>query len=202
VIGGDWYDLFTLPSGQLWIVVGDVAGHGMEASVTMGRIRSALRAYSMLEVPPDEVLRLIDRKVKHFEIGTIATVACAVMDPPFDAMTVASAGHLPPVVATPGEAATLVGITPDPPLGTGWGRRHPPTTVPLAPGAVVAFYTDGLVERRGEPITAGLDRVRRAIEPAGPYELTARVMHELVGPTVTEDDIALVVIRRIPSTGS
>ena len=101
-IGGDWYDLFTLPSGQLWIVVGDVAGHGIQASVVMGRIRSALRAYTLLDLPPEEVLRLVDRKVDHFEIGTIATVACAVTDPPYDTMTVALAGHPPPVVAAPG----------------------------------------------------------------------------------------------------
>ena len=104
-IGGDWYDVFTLPSGQLWIVVGDVAGHGIQASVVMGRIRSALRAYSLLDLPPEEVLRLVDRKVDHFEIGTIATVACAVTDSPYDTMTVALAGHPPPVVAAPGEPA-------------------------------------------------------------------------------------------------
>jgi sigma-B regulation protein RsbU (phosphoserine phosphatase) len=69
-IGGDWYDVFTLPSGELWLVVGDVAGHGIHASIVMGRIRSALRAYTLLDLPPEEVLRLVDRKVDHFEIGT------------------------------------------------------------------------------------------------------------------------------------
>src|SRR4029077_2968487 len=77
-VGGDWYDVFTLPSGDLWIVVGDVAGHGINASIVMGRIRSALRAYALLDLPVDEVLNLVDRKVEHFEIGTVATVACAV----------------------------------------------------------------------------------------------------------------------------
>jgi hypothetical protein len=200
VIGGDWYDLFTLPSGQLWIVVGDVAGHGMQASVVMGRIRSALRAYTLLELPPAEVLRLVDRKVKHFEIGTIATVACAVTDPPFDSMTVALAGHPPPVVAAPGEPAEFAVVTAAPPVGMGWTRAPVPEVIPVAPGAVVAFYTDGLVERRGEPIDVGLERLRAAASPAHPSQVTAGLMHQLVGSTVTDDDIALVVARRTSPT--
>ena len=196
-IGGDWYDLFTVPSGELWIVVGDVAGHGINASIVMGRIRSALRAYALLDLPPDEVLTLVDRKVAHFEIGTIATVACAVARPPFDTLTVSLAGHPPPVIATPGEPAVLVEIRPDPPLGLGWGERQPAAIVPVPAGTVAAFYTDGLVERRGEAIDVGLDRLRGAIKPGNPTELTANLMHQLVGTaTTTDDDIALVVIRR------
>jgi sigma-B regulation protein RsbU (phosphoserine phosphatase) len=197
-VGGDWYDLFTLPSGQLWIVVGDVAGHGIQASVVMGRIRSALRAYTLLDLPPDEVLHLVDRKVDHFEIGTIATVACAVTEPPYDSMTLALAGHLPPVVATQGERGALAAVDPGPPLGFGSGKQSS-TTLAVAPGTVVAFYTDGLVERRGEPIDVGLERLCAAISPADPREVTAHLMHQLVGTTVTHDDIALVAIRRTPS---
>ena len=108
-VGGDWYDLFTLPSGQLWIVVGDVAGHGLQAAVVMGRIRSALRAYTLIDAPPERVLDLVDRKVNHFEIGTMATVACAAIDPPYDTMTLAVAGHPPPVIAAPGQPAVVGG---------------------------------------------------------------------------------------------
>jgi serine phosphatase RsbU (regulator of sigma subunit) len=196
-IGGDWYDLFTLPSGQLWIVVGDVAGHGIQASIVMGRIRSALRAYSLLELPPDDVLTLVDRKVDHFEIGTIATIACAVTDPPYDTMTVASAGHPPPVIAPPGVRPFLAAVDPDPPVGSGWDDRRSSTTLALEPGTVVAFYTDGLVERRGEPIDVGLDRLCDAISPAHPYDVTRDVMHKLSGSAIAHDDIALVIIRRV-----
>ncbi|HTD50434.1 MAG TPA: SpoIIE family protein phosphatase, partial [Acidimicrobiia bacterium] len=101
-VGGDWYDVFTLPTGELWIVVGDVAGHGLKAAVVMGRIRSALRAYSLLELPPEKVLELVDRKVQHFEIGTFVTVVCAVSAPPFENIRLAVAGHPPPAVAVPG----------------------------------------------------------------------------------------------------
>ena len=195
-IGGDWYDVFTLPSGQLWVVVGDVAGHGIQASVVMGRIRSALRAYTLLELPPDEVLRLVDRKVDHFELGTIATVACVATNPPFDTLTIALAGHPPPVIAAPNEPAEVADIRPGPPLGVGSGNRPGSTTRPLTPGTTVALYTDGLVERRGESITVGIERLRAAISPAHPRDVTATLMHQLVGGTIARDDIALVVMRR------
>ena len=196
-VGGDWYDLFTLPSGAFWIVAGDVAGHGLHATVVMGRIRSALRAYTLLDLPPQEVLHLVDRKVDHFEIGSIATVACTVMEPPYETMTLSLAGHPPPVVPR----------SPDgPPSSRRWSRDLPSATLrgggPLGhrggrtPGAVVAFYTDGLVERRNESLSVGLERLCAAVSP-GPAGTVARdIMHALVADTVPEDDIALVVIRR------
>jgi phosphoserine phosphatase RsbU/P len=195
-VGGDWYDLFTLPSGALWVVAGDVAGHGLHAAVVMGRIRSALRAYALLDLPPHEVLRLVDRKVDHFEIGTIATVACAVMQPPYGTMTLALAGHPPPVIASPGGSAELVVVEPAPPLGMVWDVDHRSTDVTLPPGAVVAFYTDGLVERRHESLAVGLERLRAAVT-AGPADTVARdIMRALLAGWVPQDDIALVVVRR------
>jgi sigma-B regulation protein RsbU (phosphoserine phosphatase) len=196
-VGGDWYDFFILPSGQLWIVVGDVAGHGLAAAVVMGRIRSALRAYSMVEPLPERVLDLVDRKVSHFEIGTFATVACAVMDPPYDTMTVAVAGHPLPVVAEPGRPAYFVDVEISPPVGTNLASRpRSSTTLTLAPGAVVALYTDGLVERRGESLDVGFERLRTATA-VGPPDVVAReIMHQLVGGIVPRDDIALVVVAR------
>ena len=200
-VGGDWFDLFTLPSGQLWIVVGDVAGHGLQAAVVMGRLRSALRAYTLLDASPEHVLDLVDRKVNHFEIGTIATVACAVFDPPYDTMTVALAGHPPPVVAVPGLPASFAKVTPSPPIGTHLTHQRTSTTVPLAPDAVVAFYTDGLIERRGESLDIGLERLREAISPGAPDRVAHEIMRHLVGSRMPEDDIALVVVHRtaVPS---
>jgi sigma-B regulation protein RsbU (phosphoserine phosphatase) len=196
VIGGDWYDVFTLPTGALWIIVGDVAGHGIEASIVMGRIRSALRAYALLDLPAEEVVSLVDHKVDHFEIGTIATLACAVTTPPFDTLTIVLAGHPPPVIAAPDRPAEIATIRPGPPLG--WGSRDPyaPKTFVLTPGTTVALYTDGLIERRGEPIDLGIERLRAAITAAHPSRVTAELMHHLVGQTTADDDIALVVLRR------
>jgi len=209
-IGGDWYDIFTLASGQLWIVVGDVAGHGLHAAVVMGRIRSALRAYSLLDESPERVLDLVDRKVNHFEIGAMVTVSCAVLDPPYESMTIAIAGHPPPVIAAPGQQASLAEVEPSPPIGTGlsFGPRRS-TTIPLAPDCVVAFYTDGLIERRRESLDVGFARLRQAMS-LGPPEYVAReIMRHVVGEYVPQDDIALVVMRRtdpsaeaMPPTGS
>jgi hypothetical protein len=195
-VGGDWYDLFTSPSGALWVVVGDVAGHGLEAAVVMGRVRSALRAYSLIEPSPERVLDLVDRKVTHFEIGTMATVACAVLDPPYDTMTVAVAGHPPPVIAVPGMPALLAEVEVSPPIGTSWGPPRRSTTITLAPDTVIAFYTDGLIERRGESLDVGLDRLRNATTPGPPDRVTRDIIRQLLRGVVAADDIALVVLHR------
>ena len=195
-VGGDWYDVFELPSGELWVVVGDVAGHGLRAAVVMGRIRSALRAYSLLGVSPEEVLDLVDRKVRHFEMGTFATVVCAVTKPPYDAVTIAVAGHPPPVIAAPGQPAAFVDVRISPPVGTGRDLRREAVTVPLPPGAVMVLYTDGLVERRGQVLDVGLERLRTTVTTAAADTVAREVMHRLVAEAAPIDDIALVVIRR------
>ena len=209
-VGGDWYDLFLLPSGQLWIVVGDVAGHGVHAAVLMGRIRSALRAYALLDTSPAHVLDLVDRKVHQFEMGTFATVACAVSSPPYETLTIALAGHPPPVVAEPGQRATFPNVEVSPPIGA---SRRPSTgatpavvaaarrstTITLASGTVAAFYTDGLIERRGETLDVGLERLRDVTSPGAPERVAADIMRHLVGHTITTDDISLVVMGRTPS---
>ena len=203
-VGGDWYDLFTLPSGQLWIVVGDVTGSGLRAAVTMGRIRSALRAYTLLDEPPERVLDLVDRKVTHFEIDAIATVLCAAMDPPYDVMTLAVAGHPPPVLAVPGRPASFAETAVSPPIGFGFGAERPRTATTLSVGAgtVMAFYTDGLIERRGESLDRGLERLRQAVSADAPHNVARDIMRQCIGGSVPGDDIALLVMRRSASTDS
>ncbi len=196
-IGGDWYDIFTVGSGQLWIVMGDVAGHGLQAAVVMGRIRSALRAYSLLDESPERVLDLVDRKVNHFEFGAMATVACAVLDPPYETMTIALAGHPPPVIAAPRQRAALGGGRTEPPDRNtlSFGNRRS-TTIPLAPDSVVAFYTDGLIERPGESLDVGFSRLRQAMSLGPPEDVARDIMRHVIGDYVPQDDIALVVMRR------
>ena len=104
-VGGDWYDVFTLPSGEPCVVMGDVAGSGLKAAVIMGRMRSALRAYALETSDPGEVLDRLDRKMQHFEPQAMATVLYAVIDPSLEQMRVSLAGHLPPVIAEPGAAS-------------------------------------------------------------------------------------------------
>ena len=117
-VGGDWYDTFVLPSGELGLVVGDVAGSGLGAAVIMGRIRSALRAYALEFPGPADVLGKLDRKMQYFEEGDVmATVSYAVLDPDSGQLRVSSAGHLPPVIAAPGQRGAVAQIAVDPPIG-------------------------------------------------------------------------------------
>ena len=104
-LGGDWYDIFQLPSGKVGVVMGDVEGHGLRSAVVMGRMRSALRAYALDYDDPAEVLQRLDRKISHFEPGLTATVAYAVAEAPFKTITVSSAGHPLPLLAQPGADA-------------------------------------------------------------------------------------------------
>ena len=195
-IGGDWYDVFTLPSGWLGVVIGDVSGHGLASAVVMGRIRSALRAYTLVTEDPAEALTLLDRKVRHFEAGSLTTALYAMISPDRATVHVSTAGHPPPVLAEPGRPARVLDLPADPPLGVHIPQRtRRTTTVGLPPGAALVLYTDGLVEHRGELIDAGIDRLVRAVAPEPAERLCAAVM-ATVGMDEPSDDVALLVVRR------
>jgi serine phosphatase RsbU (regulator of sigma subunit) len=167
-VGGDWYDVFILPSGELWVVTGDVAGHGLRGAVVMGRVRSSLRSYAMLGGSPAEVLGLTDRKLQHFEPGTMVTAVCATSSPPFAEFRISRAGHPAPVIAGPQGGAVFADVEAEPPLGVASDIARSSTVVSLPEMGVLLLYTDGLVERRGEDLGAGLDRLLAATEAAEP----------------------------------
>jgi putative methionine-R-sulfoxide reductase with GAF domain len=195
-IGGDWYDAFTVPDGRLWLITGDVAGHGLRAAVVMGRVKSALRAYALAGGATEDVVAAANRKVMHFEMDTLVTVICATGMPPYDEFEICSAGHPPPVVAAPDDEAELVPVTPGPPLGVTPSRALTTTRVTVPRGGVLVLYTDGLIERRGEIVDEGLDRLCAATV-AGPPDLVChRIMRRLVGSTPPRDDIAILALRR------
>jgi serine phosphatase RsbU (regulator of sigma subunit) len=195
-VGGDWYDAFMLPSGELGMVVGDVAGSGLSAAVIMGRIRSALRAYALEFPGPADVLDKLDRKMQYFEEGDVmATVSYAVLDPDSGQLRVSSAGHFPPVIAAPGQRGAVAQIAVDPPIGVADARRRQVTTLALAPGAVLCLFTDGLVERRDEPIDDGITRLCQAVTPGPPEDVCVSIMRALVGSQYPGDDVALLVLR-------
>jgi serine phosphatase RsbU (regulator of sigma subunit) len=196
-VGGDWYDVFTLPSGQLCVTVGDVAGSGLPAAVIMGRMRSSLRAYALETTDPSEVLGRLDRKMQHFESDAMATVLYAVFEPGLSQLHVSLAGHFPPVIALPGHPAELAEVRLGALIGVAPTAQRPVTTVPVPPGALLCFYTDGLVERPGEVIDEGLDRLcRAATTPQSAEAACAAVMGALIGSEPARDDIALLMIRR------
>jgi phosphoserine phosphatase RsbU/P len=213
-VGGDWYDVFPLPDGRLGVVVGDVAGSGLAAAVIMGRMRSALRAYVLQTADPAAALRLLDRKIQYFEPDAMATVLYGLYSPGTGEFVCSSAGHLPPVLAVPGERAALLPVRPDPPIGTADDPPRRCTTAFIPPGALLCCFTDGLVERRDNSIDQGIGQLaavldeRIAAAAGGPVagapvtepaeDACAAVMRALVGNAPAPDDIAVLVLSRRP----
>jgi phosphoserine phosphatase RsbU/P len=208
-VGGDWYDVFVLPDGRLGVVVGDVAGSGLEAAVIMGRMRSALRAYALEAADPATTLRMLDRKIQYFEPDAMATVLYGLYTPLTGELTVSSAGHLPPVLGAPGEPAALLSLRADPPIGTADDPQRRTATVFIPPGAFLCCFTDGLVERRDQVIDRGMDTLAAALDKqiaagANPGDLNvlpaedacAAVMRSLVGNSPAPDDIAVLILNR------
>jgi phosphoserine phosphatase RsbU/P len=196
-VGGDWYDLFTLPSGDVGIAIGDVAGTGLHAAVVMGRIRSALRAYAMETDDPADVLTRLDRKVQRFEPDAMATVLYAVFDADLCDLTLSSAGHLPPIVVTDSDPGHPLRLTPDLPLGAHQNAPRHNIHVTVRRGDCLFLYTDGLVERRDRPISAGIAQLASAL-PYGPADtMCATALARLLESQSGHDDIAALAVRRI-----
>jgi anti-sigma regulatory factor (Ser/Thr protein kinase) len=196
-VGGDWYDLFTLPSGGLGVVIGDVVGRGLGAAVVMSRLRSALRAYALDDGEPDNVLDKLDRKVQHFEPNVMATVLYATLEPSLERLRLSSAGHLPPVLALPSEPSVFLDMPIDIPLGLRIKRQRHTSTIELPPGTLMCFYTDGLVERRGNSVNAALERLRTSVVSGPAESVCAAVMSSLTsGDSPPDDDIAVITMSR------
>jgi serine phosphatase RsbU (regulator of sigma subunit) len=195
-VGGDWYDAFSLPSGEFWVMTGDIAGHGLRPAVIMGRLRSALRAYAFEGWPAEKVLHLADQKLRHFEKGVTATVACAVFPPQFDHFRLALAGHPPPVLSAPGQPSRLLDITPTPLFGATTAARPPAVEFEMPLDGVLVLYTDGLIERRDESLEDGLERLRSVVTPDDPEVVCRKVIDALIGDWSPQDDIALLAVQR------
>lgn len=197
-VGGDWYDVFDLPDGRLGLVIGDVMGHGLKAATIMGRLRAALRAFAMSGDDPAMVLRQLDAYVHHFEPGMMASAIYAIQVPGSSTVSLASAGHLPPVLVKKDRGAELLALPEDVLLGV--EPEAPRSTIPveLTAGATLCLYTDGLLERRDRGIQASMDDLRRALagEHGSAESTAAHVMAALLDDDQRDDDIALLVVRR------
>jgi len=198
-VGGDWYESIALPGGRVALVVGDVAGHGVRAAVTMGRLRTAIKTLARLELPPAETLQQLD-ELMH-ELGQrephFATCVYAVFDAVSGTCEVASAGHLPPLLVSPDGGREFLDVAPAPPLGIGSGPIHT-RVFKIRDGSLLVLYTDGLVERRTSDIDEGLARLRDTFGPGS----TARPLEELCKATLAgvyadhqRDDIAVLMAR-------
>jgi phosphoserine phosphatase RsbU/P len=195
-VGGDWYDVFPLPGGEVCAVIGDVAGTGLPAAVIMGRIRSVMQAYALQTADPAELLDRLDAKMRYFEPDALATVLCAMICPSRDQIRICSAGHLPPIIAGPGEPAAPASLIPDLLIGVPALQPRRVTTLDFPPGAVLCLYTDGLVERRDQPIDHGIARLCAAVTTAEPEAGCALVMAAMAGYSPHTDDITLLILRR------
>ncbi|WP_079077315.1 SpoIIE family protein phosphatase/ATP-binding protein [Streptomyces sp. Root369] len=204
-VGGDWFDVLPLSGARVALVVGDVVGHGLHAAATMGRLRTAVHNFSALDLPPDELLALLDELVARIdqdeaeESGnspvTGATCLYAVYDPVTRLCTIARAGHPPPALIHPDGSVEYPDVPAGPPLGLG-GLPFETADLELAEGSRLVLYTDGLVEDRERDIDVGLELLRTALEQAGPSpEDTCRAVLDARPPARATDDIALIVAR-------
>jgi putative methionine-R-sulfoxide reductase with GAF domain len=201
-VGGDWYDVFRLPDDRLGVVMGDVAGRGLAAAIVMGRLRSALRAYAIETANPAEALERLDRKAQHFEAGEMMTVLYGVLELGTERMELSSAGHLLPMLASPGREAASVEARVDPPLGTMREVNRHRTTVEIPSGTALCMFTDGLVERRQVPLDDNLDRLRKVVTASHPDVVCRSVLTALLDDQPNPDDVAVLVIRRIAQPAS
>ncbi|MCM3883711.1 SpoIIE family protein phosphatase, partial [Frankia sp. R82] len=195
LVGGDWYDVLPLDDGRVALVIGDVMGHGIHAAATMGQIRAAVRAHTVAPARPSTVLTQLDAAATRLEQGRTATAALAVLDPSTGRLVVASAGHLPPLLITPGAPARYLPIDPGPPLTAGLAD-YPETSLTLTAGSTLLFYTDGLVEDRSRPVDVGMELLRSQMSVGGsPDEVCDRALTAVGRASGHEDDTALLAVR-------
>jgi serine phosphatase RsbU (regulator of sigma subunit) len=199
-VGGDWYDIFALPSGHVGIAIGDVAGSGLRAAVVMGRIRSALRAYALETDDPADVLCRLDRKIQLFEPDAMATVIYAVMAPDHARITLSVAGHLPPIMVMTNDTS-VIDVPPDLPLGAYAHAPRRRTTIDFPAGSVLLFYTDGLVERREQLVTAGIERLAARLRVGAPDRVCTAAL-SLLDEDVASDDVAVLAVRALAENGN
>ncbi|MGY1662552.1 SpoIIE family protein phosphatase [Geodermatophilus sp. SYSU D00705] len=199
--GGDWYDVVELPDGRVAIAVGDVVGQGPAAAAVMGQLRSALSTALLQGCTPAEALELLDRFAARLPGALASTAACLVVDPAAGTVRWARAGHLPPLLLTPGGSRFLDGAGSGAVLGAPGRPPYREGTTEVPPGATLLLYTDGLVERRGEVLDEGLDRVRAAAArhaAADPVRLTTRLLDDVLADTDQPDDVAVIAARVLP----
>jgi serine phosphatase RsbU (regulator of sigma subunit) len=195
-VGGDWYDAFERPDGDVMAVVGDVTGHGLQAAALMGQLRTTLRAYAVDAEGPGDVLTRMHRLLSHLQPDDLATAVLAQISPG-GLLRWSNAGHPPPLLRTPDGTVTalqdhdfLLGMPLEGAALREFGVRP-------EPGSVVLFYTDGLIERRGVPLGESIDRLARAFAraPGGLDAIADRVLTEMLRDSAREDDTCLLVFQ-------
>lgn len=203
-VGGDWYDVVPLPGGLIGLAIGDVAGHGLAAAATMGQLRMAVRAYALQDPAPASVMAGLHQLATQPPAATMTTLLYLVFDPDSRLLRFANAGHPPALCVGTGTASYLADAS-SPPLGVSLTGRYAESAIQLGPGTTLLLYTDGLVERRGVSIQAGLDRLRDsciALPDTSPDGLCDALLGLMLGDDAVEDDVALLVLDTGGAAGS
>ncbi|MEU8773756.1 SpoIIE family protein phosphatase [Streptomyces sp. NPDC048606] len=200
-VGGDWYDVIATPAGPLALVIGDVQGHGVAAAATMGQLRSAVRAFALTGLTPDQVMGGTNRLLIDLDPGQFASCCYVLLDPVTGRALAVRAGHPQPLLRHVDGRTEVLDLPGGVVLGVDPGARYPVTELWPEPGEVLALYTDGLVESPHADIDEGVERVRAVLSDARPSPLTEtadRLIAEAVAITDRPDDIALLLASRTP----
>jgi GAF domain-containing protein/anti-sigma regulatory factor (Ser/Thr protein kinase) len=194
-VGGDWYDIVDRPDGTVAFAVGDIAGHGLQAAAAMGQVRSAWRALALSMTEPNAILASLDRFANGVDGAFFSTILSLLLDPARNELRYASAGHPPALVIEPGGSTRFLEDGRSVPLGLPFDLPRPQANERLVPGSILVVYTDGLVERREEPLDRGLERLAQTASRVRGGSLTeiSDALLELVADD-RHDDVALLTI--------
>jgi hypothetical protein len=194
-VGGDWFDAVQLPGSRVALVVGDVMGHGLHSAVAMGRFRTAMQTLAALDLPPGQILRHLDNLSQRLGDDHLATCLYAVYDPIARTCTIASAGHVPPVLVHPDGRGELLEIPSGAPIGVG-GVPFAAREVKVTDGSMLVLCTDGLVEMRGGDIGDGLAALcGDIVDPRRSPDEVCDTVLERLHTEDRGDDLALLIAR-------
>ncbi|GGL77232.1 hypothetical protein GCM10010129_21170 [Streptomyces fumigatiscleroticus] len=202
-VGGDWYDAIPLPGSRVALVVGDVMGHSMTSAAIMGQLRTTAQTLAGLDLPPQEVLHHLDEQAQRLGTDRMATCLYAVYDPVSHRITIANAGHPPPVLLHLGGRAEVLRVPPGAPIGVG-GVDFEAVELDAPAGATLLLYTDGLVESRLRDVWTGIEQLREKLAATAqltgpdhppPLEALCDEVLDMLGPGDRDDDIALLAAR-------
>ncbi|GGY57791.1 SpoIIE family protein phosphatase [Streptomyces xanthochromogenes] len=197
-VGGDWYDTVSLPDGRIGIVVGDCVGRGLEAASVMGQLRSACRALLLQDASPAQTLMALDQFAAGVPGAACTTVFCGVLNADTGQLTYSSAGHPPGILVQPDGTTRLLEDGRSLPLAVRTGKQRPEGTCVISARSTLLLYTDGLVERRRRPLSAGIDQASEALQDGrntAVDELATDVMARLAPVGGYDDDVALLLYR-------
>ncbi|MFJ5222822.1 SpoIIE family protein phosphatase [Streptomyces sp. NPDC088400] len=202
-VGGDWYDAIPLPGSRVALVVGDVMGHSMTSAAIMGQLRTTTQTLAGLDLPPHEVLHHLDEQAQRLGADRMATCLYVVYDPVAHRITIANAGHPPPILLHPGGWAEVLKVPPGAPIGVG-GVDFESVELGAPTGSALFLYTDGLVESRMKDVWTGIEQLRKSLADSGqraspdqspPLEALCDEALGILDPGDRDDDIALLAAR-------